>query len=172
MGLLVIIVTASFGGWDGLPNPLGWVLVLLGVRAARSSLPSSTALAVLGLMALLISAISYPPDVTADLDPSAAWLLDLPQVAFEVVLCSAVGSVLAPKGRVFRLLMWVLVLVGVGPAIAIGTDDPGIADAVDGAFALSQIALVWMLFSVSGDPRTGAQPRTPSRQEEAGFQDP
>lgn len=159
MGLVVVVLTANFGGWDGLPNPLGWLLVLLGVRAARDHLPSVTSLTVLGWIALAVSVITYPPAATKELDPAATWLLDLPQVAFEVVLCSALATVLGAQGRWFRTLMWVLVFVGAGPAIAIGSDDAQIADIVETTFVLGQITLIWMLFSRSRDQRTGAEAR-------------
>ena len=32
MGLVIIALRAEFGGYDALADPLGWLLVLLGVR--------------------------------------------------------------------------------------------------------------------------------------------
>lgn len=32
MGLVIVVLVARFGGYDALPDPLGWLLVLWGVR--------------------------------------------------------------------------------------------------------------------------------------------
>ena len=38
MGLVIVALHAEFGGFDALPDPLGWVLVLLGrPRPARAT---------------------------------------------------------------------------------------------------------------------------------------
>jgi hypothetical protein len=31
MGLVIVLVDAPFGGYDGVPDPLGWALVLAGL---------------------------------------------------------------------------------------------------------------------------------------------
>lgn len=170
MGLVVIIVLARFGaGWDGLPDPLGWVLVLAGVWAARAHLPHTGTLLALGGIALVCAAITYPPAVADYLEPAAAWLVDLAQVAFEVVLCFGIAAVLAqPRGGVrlarrFRLLAWVLAMVGVLPGLAIGSDEPGVAAATAVTWALAQLVLVWSLFQVNRRPELGGFPRRVGR---------
>jgi hypothetical protein len=160
MGLVIVVVAAKFGaGWDGLPNPLGWLLILAGVRDARDHLPSTMSLMILGGIALVLSALTYPPTVTDGLDPAATWLLDLPQVAFEVVLCTSLAPLVGRSGQLFRWLVWLLIGVGIGPAVAIAVDDPAVADAVLAAWFITQLALIWLLFSVSTLPETGAKPR-------------
>lgn len=92
MGLVIIVLAAQFnGGWDGLPNPLGWVLVLFGVKALNGHVDTS-ALYLLGGLALACSVVEYRPAWTRDLEPSAVWLLDLPQVGFEAVLCARLAA--------------------------------------------------------------------------------
>ncbi len=160
MGLVIVVLAANFGsGWDGLPNPIGWLLILSGVWDARGHLASATSLLVLGSIAFLVSVLTYPPQVTDSLDPGATWLLDLPQLSFEVVLCSTVAAVLGKRGVWFRWLTLLLVAVGVGPAVAIGADDPAIADGVLAGWVVAQLALIWLLFSVSSLPQMGARPR-------------
>ncbi|HET7734917.1 MAG TPA: hypothetical protein VFK52_03000 [Nocardioidaceae bacterium] len=159
MGLLIIVLVADFNGWDGLPNPLGWLLVIAGVRAASSHLGNSLALTVLAWTALATSVLTYPPAVDEELDQAATWLLGLPQLGFEVVLCSSLAAVLGHRGRRFRTLSVVLVLVGLGPAIAIGSESSTAADVTLAGWILSQLALIWMLFSASGHPETGAKLR-------------
>lgn len=166
MGLVIVVVQANFGdGWDGLPNPLGWLLVLAGVRAARAHLENTTSLTVLAVLSLAVSAVTYPPHVIDDLDSTAAWLLELPQLAFMVVLCFSVATALGRRGRWFRLLAWALLAVGFGAAAAgqqETADDedppPGVV-AVATAWELGRIALVTMLFMASSRPETGAVPR-------------
>lgn len=159
MGLLIIVLVADFNGWDGLPNPLGWLLVLAGVRAARAHLENSTSLTILTWIALVASVLTYPPAVDENLDQAATWLLGLPQLAFEVVLCTSLAAALGRRGRWFRTLSVILIAVGLGPAVAIGSDSSTAADVTLAGWILSQLALIWMLFSASGHPETGAQPR-------------
>lgn len=159
MGLLIIVLVADFNGWDGLPNPLGWLLVLAGVRAAAKHLENSTSLTVLTWIALAASVLTYPPAVDEELDQAATWLLGLPQLAFEVVLCTSLVAALGRRGRRFRTLSVVLIAVGLGPAVAIGSDSSTVADITLAGWVLSQLALIWMLFSASGHPETGAKLR-------------
>ncbi|HSV39767.1 MAG TPA: hypothetical protein VLI04_13500 [Nocardioidaceae bacterium] len=165
MGLVIIVIEARFGeGWDGLPNPLGWLLVLAGVRAAHGHVPNTGSLGGLAGLALLISAVTYPPGVVDDLDPAAAWLLELPQLAFMVVLCFSLASVLGRSGRWFKPLGWVLLAVGLGAAAAgqaqeEGDEAPPEVVAVATGWEIGRIALVTMLFMASNRPETGAEPR-------------
>ena len=120
----------------------------------------------LAVLSLVVSVVTYPPGVIDDLDSSAAWLLELPQLAFMVVLCFSVATAVGRRGRWFRLLAWVLLAVGFGAAAAGQAQDtaddedpPAEVVAVATAWELGRIALITMLFMSSSRPETGAQPR-------------
>ena len=85
MGLVIVALHAEFGGFDALADPLGWVLVLLGVRDLPVDLESRRTL--LGLAALA-GAVSIPlwipgvSDALYDTDPALLWAVNLPQLGF------------------------------------------------------------------------------------------
>lgn len=93
MGLVVVGIHA--GTWDLLPDPLGWLLVLHGVRRLPPVTPYRTSQVALGLLALLASVPLWVPAVAANLDdadPSLRWAVNLPQLGFVVVLCLGVAD--------------------------------------------------------------------------------
>ena len=84
MGLVIIALRAEFGGYDALADPVGWLLVLLGVRGlpggprpahgpARGWPPSPASVSV----PLWIPGVS---DALEDTDPSLLWAVNLPQL--------------------------------------------------------------------------------------------
>ena len=40
MGLVIVFLAARFGGYDALPDPVGWGLVVAGLLPLRRRLPS------------------------------------------------------------------------------------------------------------------------------------
>jgi hypothetical protein len=157
MGLVIVVVQARFGGWDALADPLGWLLVIAGVRATRGHLRHQGTAFMLALLALLVAVVTYPPSVTDGMDPAEVWLLNLPQVAFESVLAFDIAEVL-PADRWFRPLGWVLVVLGIAPAIVVGSDSDVLAGLTLLAWYVGQLVLLWRLFEVGRRPETGANP--------------
>ena len=39
MGLVIVVVSARFGGYDALADPVGWALVVAGLLPLRTGLP-------------------------------------------------------------------------------------------------------------------------------------
>jgi hypothetical protein len=76
MGLVIVVLSARFGGYDALPDPVGWLLTFLGVRALPDDLPHRTNLLGLAALAGVVATIVWFPAVTGDLydaDASLAW---------------------------------------------------------------------------------------------------
>jgi hypothetical protein len=93
MGLVVVGLRA--GHWDLLPDPLGWLLVLHGVRRLASGIPWRSSMLTLAALALMASLPLWVPSVAERLDaadPSLRWAVNLPELGFLVVLCLGVSD--------------------------------------------------------------------------------
>ena len=126
MGLVVVGIHA--GTWDLLPDPLGWLLVLHGVRRLPPATPYRSSQVALGLLALLVSVPLWVPALAAsldDADPSLRWAVNLPQLGFVVALCLGVAD-LARTGddlgafRTWRTLATLGVACSVLPVLVWG----------------------------------------------------
>jgi hypothetical protein len=162
MGLVVVLVDPLFGGWDGVPDPLGWLLVLAGLWALRDRLPTATLLGT-AAVAAAVSLATYPPAVQDLLAPSAGWLLSLPQAAVGILLCGALAPLAPEYGGRLRVLRWVLVAVALAPApvLATGDPDPRAVTVTAGVAVLAQVYLVWLLFRMARHPLDG-RPAVPA----------
>lgn len=90
MGLVIVAVQARNHGYDLLADPLGWILVLYGLRQLPRSLPWWDSVTFLGRLALVVSVVVWFPtvvDTLSDTDDSLLWAANLPQVAFATTLC-------------------------------------------------------------------------------------
>ncbi|HEU5036138.1 MAG TPA: hypothetical protein VFT70_03980 [Nocardioides sp.] len=95
MGLVIIAISARSRGYDLLPDPVGWLLVLQGLGQVPDALPHRPALRSLGLLALLMSIVLWFPDLADGLenaDESLLWAANLPQLAFVALLCRALSD--------------------------------------------------------------------------------
>ena len=103
MGMVVIALIAPVGGgFDLLANPLGWVLVLLGVRALPADLPWRSALLGVAALAGLVSLPLWVPDVVEaldDADEALAWAVNLPQFGCYALLSFVLAGAAAAAGR-------------------------------------------------------------------------
>lgn len=126
MGLVVVLVRA--GSPDLLPDPLGWALVLLGVRRLPPDLARRTVLLVLAGLALACSVPLWLPalaDRVLDADPSLQWAVNLPQLLFVVVLGTVLGERAGASGDGAARGWWFLVvtltaLATVAPVVVFG----------------------------------------------------
>jgi hypothetical protein len=117
MGLVLVVLNAPVGdpGLDLIPDPVGWVLVLVGVRRLPERLAHRTAMTVLAALALVVSALLWVPDVARELlslEESFLWVLDLPTPLFVLVLALAVGAAADRGGDATARTWWRVVLVG------------------------------------------------------------
>ena len=94
LGLVLVVLDASVGdpGLDLVPDPLGWVLVLLGVRRLPARVGHRSLLLGLAAVAGLVSLVLWVPPLAGQvrgLDESLRWVLDLPTPGFVLLLALA-----------------------------------------------------------------------------------
>lgn len=150
MGFVIILVDASFSGYDGVPDPLGWALVIAGLMPLRSVLDNASALVLLAATCLVVSLATYPPQVTERLNESGGWALSLPQLAFSFVLCGALAPVAGWLAGRLRVLRWVFVVLAVGPILVLGGGMEILGDPLALLIVGANIYLVYLLFQASG----------------------
>lgn len=163
MGMVFVVGTAFFPAhphpswqrFDGLPDPFGWLLVILGMRAltrlGRSFEPAWWA-------ALVAGAVSVPmwfPQLNHHLDDSGKWALSLPQLAFCYLLARAIAERGAeqqePDSYViqrFGLLMWGFAVLAILPPLAIGGGATALDNTTVAVALLVNLAFVYFLFRV------------------------
>jgi len=150
MGLVIVVVDASFGGYDGVPDPLGWLLVLWGVARLRPVLAEGRGLSTLATLCLVVSVATYPPQVAERLDESGGWALSLPQLAFSFALATALGPVSGLLEKRFRVMRAVFVALAVAPAVVIGGDLESLRSPLAFVVAAANVYFVYLLFQASG----------------------
>ena len=158
MGLVIVLVDASFGGYDGVPDPLGWLLVLWGVRRLRPVLADRRLLPGLAVLCLVVSVVTYPPQVAEQLDESGGWALSLPQLGFSVALASAVGPLSGWLEKRFRVMRPVFVVLAVAPAVVIGGDLEALRSPLAFLVAGVNVYFVYLLFQASAQLTPQAKP--------------
>lgn len=163
MGLVVIVLTARFGGYDALADPLGWLLVLLGVHRLPADLDRREALLVLAAVAGLVAVPLWVPAVVEslyDADASLGWAANLPQLAFTGLLCHVLAGRAAAAGdlrpaRWLRLAVTLTVVVALLPVLVLGAGIDGLAVTSYVLGAATVLLVVWVLFACSGRPWAG-----------------
>jgi hypothetical protein len=171
MGLVVIGLNAQLpGGYDALPDPLGWVLVLAGVAGLGPDLAHRSALLGLATLAALVSVPLWLPDLDErlhEIDPALPWAANLPQLGFAVLLCHTLATAAAQgeDGRAtawLRTAMTAFVVVTVLPVLVFGAGLDALEVPTYVAASLAIVLLVWLLFSYASRPWLPSQ--TPPRR--------
>lgn len=159
MGLVIVALSARFGGYDALADPVGWLLVLLGLRR-MPALPRLRDVLVLAGLALAVSCVVWWPATSAWLDdqhPSLRWALTLPQLGAQLLLAHALASAARTTGddaaaRWLRLVPGAVVVVGLLPVLVFATGSDRLEAWSYVAAALVAIWVVWLLFSYAARP--------------------
>lgn len=159
MGYVVIALFARQGGYDLLADPVGWVLVLLGVRALPDPVARGTLLYA-GILALAVSVPLWVPaaiDAVAAEDASLAWAADLPALAFAAVLFHQLRQAAEQAGdrtpaAVLQGLLTLTVLVALLPVAVFGAGLTSLGDLAAGTGQLLNLATVVVLFTYAGRP--------------------
>ena len=170
MGLVIVLVPAYFprdphptwAFYDALPDPVGWLLVLVGVRALRGHLDVD----LLTWLAWVALAISVPlwfpqvnhllvPEYNSGIDVSFQWFLSLPQTVFSLVLARTIGrtaELQAPRDRFvagrYGVLTWAFAALLVLPAIAYGGGIDALVGPTLIGIGLVNVVFVYYLFRV------------------------
>ncbi|WP_377326015.1 hypothetical protein ACFJIY_12665 [Pimelobacter simplex] len=153
------------GVFDPLPDPLGWLLVLIGLHGLAGALDARRVpvLRFLGVLALAISVALVVPAAArwVDTDPSLGWAADVPRFAFFALLCHELSQA-ALRARqtggasTFSMATLLLLFVLAAPPLAFGAGWTGVGPAGEAAAQLGQIALVVLCFVFAGRTWAGA----------------
>lgn len=151
MGLVLTIADADLGGYDALPDVLGWVLVILGLRGLRDVVHVSTLVA-LAVLAGLVSLLLLRFEWVAALPESTGWMLSLAQFAFSAALCSEVSRLVgASLARRLRVLRWVFVAAASGGAFLYGGGVEALLVPLAVLTVVANVYLVYLLFRASAE---------------------
>jgi hypothetical protein len=153
MGLVVVFLSARFSGYDALPDPVGWGLVVAGLLPLRTRIPLGGWALALAVVAGLVAVPLVLPILETRLTPSGQWGASLPQTLFCVVLCTSLCTVAERAGEReavrFGLLRWAFVAVASGPVLVYGGGVDALTTPVAVLAVLANVALVYYLFTVS-----------------------
>jgi hypothetical protein len=163
MGMVIVVLFAFFPAhpspewarYDALADPLGWVLVVLGMVALARV---DDAFVTSKWLAVVAGAVSVPmwfPQLNHHLDASGEWFISLPQIAFCLVLAREIGLLGAtqspPDGYVakrFGLLVWGFGLVAVLPVVTLGGGVDELAGPTQLVSMLVSVVFIYLLFRV------------------------
>jgi hypothetical protein len=158
MGLVIVALRAPVAdGYDLLPDPFGWLLVLLGVRSLPDDLERRTALLTTAALAGMVSVLLWWPgvsDAIDGVDPALLWAVNLPQLAL-LALLSHVLSRRAAAAEDPRAAAWLRILVtgfvvaALLPVLVFGGDVDALERPADAAAVVLLVSLIWLLFSYS-----------------------
>ncbi len=165
MGLVIVFLDIPPDGYDWIADPVGWVLVLLGLAALGTRLPNRRGLVVTAWACLAFSVVSWPEGSPATLTPVLGWLFSLPTLAWCFLVCDAVSD--AVEGR----LRWVLLglrnaflLVAPLPGLVYLADQDWLSTPAEVLILVANLSLLLALGSASGRPgTTGPAARAPAR---------
>jgi hypothetical protein len=149
MGLVIVVVSARFAGYDALPDPVGWALVVAGMLPLRAGLPLGGWALGLAVTAGLVAVPLWFPAVAGRVAPSGQWGASLPQSLFCIVLCTGLAQVADREAVRFGLLRWAFVVVAAGPVLVYGGRVAALATPLAVLAVLANLALVYYLFKVS-----------------------
>ena len=141
--------------YDGLADPVGWVLVVLGVHALSRTMTGLDGVRWAAWIAGVVSVPLWVPQLTHRLSDSGAWALSMPQTAFCLLLAKEIAERALTEEpadpylpRRFGLLMWAFVVLVVLPPVAIGGDITALDDVTVGAAFIVNLAFIYYLFRV------------------------
>ncbi len=152
MGLVIVLLDAPFGGYDGLPDPVGWAFVVVGLLALRRRLRGTGTLLAVAVLSGAVSVIAYPPQVGTHLDPSLGWLLSLPQLAFSILTCSVLADHAEELAGRFAALRWVFVALALAPVLVFGGGLVVLTTPTAVVAVLADVYFIYLLFRVSRRP--------------------
>lgn len=152
--LLLALEAPTAGGWDLLPDPLGWVVI--GVGASRLA-PTPLLRPLLALIALagVVDAALWVPAVleaVAAGEEALRWTANLPQLGAILLLCQDLAGRARVVGDQAALTWWRLAAGAYGvlillPVLVFGGDVEALGPVADTLIALVPLLLVALLLT-------------------------
>lgn len=169
MGMVIVVVSARFGGYDALADPIGWALVVAGLLPLRTGLPLGGWALALAVVAGLVAVPLWLPVIADQVSPSGQWGAGLPQTLCCLVMCIGLAQVAdragdREAGR-FGLLRAAFVVVAAGPVLVYGGGMDALAAPLAVLAVLTNVAFVYYLFKVSGRGYGSAVPDASTAHE-------
>lgn len=155
MGLLIVVLDAWMGGFDAVPDVLGWILVVVGLRDLRSVLTGSGVLLTLAVISAAVAVALLSPGLADAFPESTGWLLSVPQLAFSIMLCASMALAAADDAdlaRRFSWLRWVFVALVFAPVLLYGGGLDALLIPISVVTVAANVYLIYLLFKVSRRP--------------------
>jgi len=176
MGLVIIVLSARFRGYDALADPAGWLLVAVGVSALPARVAHHGTLLRLAALAGVVSAVLWFPAVTDaldDADPSLAWAANLPQLMFTALLCHSLAGAAADAGdasasRWLSSARTAVVVVGLLPVLVFGAGLASYEVATYLAAGLVAVLVTGLLFAYGSRAWARSDPASDLRERQQG----
>ncbi|GAA1124972.1 hypothetical protein [Nocardioides aquiterrae] len=161
MGFVIIAISARSHGYDLLPDPVGWLLVLQGLGALPDPLPHRPTLRTLGFVALLMSIVLWFPalaDGLENTDESLLWAANLPQLAFVALLCRALAELAdGSAARWLTTASTLTVVAALLPVVVLGAGASGLLAVMVVGSAAVLVLVIVLLFRYAARPWAGPQ---------------
>lgn len=154
LGWILLALRADVNGFDLYADPLGWLLVMLGVRQLPGAFPSRAALLGLGGIAGTTAVLLWLPSVDAwlrDQEPAVGWAVNLPQFGWLALFCWAAATAARAGGELvpaawFRTLLAVAVGIVVLPVLVFGAGITALDGLASVLVLLGPVVFVGVLF--------------------------
>ncbi|QIK67954.1 hypothetical protein G7072_17835 [Nocardioides sp. HDW12B] len=161
MGLVIVFLDIPPDGYDWIADPVGWVLVLLGLAPLARRLPNQRGLVVAAWVCLLFSVLSWPAGSPATLTPLLGWLFSLPTLAWCFLVCDAVSDAVTGRLRWVALaLRAAFAVVAPLPGLVYLAEQNWLSTPAEVLILVANLALVFVLSSASGRPGLGEPEET------------
>lgn len=152
LGLVVVFLDLPPDGPDWVADPIGWLLVLVGIAAVRERLTDYGYLQVTAWVCLALSVVTWPPDSVPHLDDTLGWVFSLPTLAFCFLLADSLTDVTRTGlARRFRFLSWMYALVAVLPLLFLLAAWESLETPTRILTIVVNVVMVLSLFSASDD---------------------
>ncbi len=160
MGLVLLALAARVHGeYDLVPDPVGWLLVLHGLRRLPPELAHRPALRTLGVLALVMSVVLWFPSLASaieDADESLLWVANLPQLAFVALLCHGLAALAGPADagatRWLRTAATLTVVAAVLPVLVLGAGASALTAVMVLGSAAVLVLVIVLLFRYADRP--------------------
>ena len=169
MGLVIVALTARIGGYDALPDPLGWLLVVNGLRGLPDDYRQRSTMVRLALLVLAVSVLLWVPATGTwldDHDASLRWAVNLPQALvlawFAHTLAGRAAATDPRAGHWLRTTATLVAATAVAPVLVFGGGVEALEAPSYVLAAGALLLLIWLLFAYSArawaTPEPGHKP--------------